>query len=197
MVKEESDPVLTAFEKLVSAAKVVGFDDALVERARRRKVLGQPPTSPDKHTVGDEVIWESLMTWKDDDLVIVTRDKSYLDNRAILKKEFFSATGKTLIEVTTSLAAGLKAVGQDAGKIEEAEKKLPSIPDEEEFRAIGGWTVVRSSQGFATVTDGRRGGVVPTVRNPHHSWQCPNCGSFGPWNGVICLSCGRMSDPAD
>ncbi|RYE56462.1 MAG: hypothetical protein EOP20_08870, partial [Hyphomicrobiales bacterium] len=88
VTKEESDPVLAAFEKLVGATKVIAIEDSLIERARRRKILGQPPTSPDKHTIGDELIWESLLTWKDDDLAVVTRDRSFLDNGAILKREF-------------------------------------------------------------------------------------------------------------
>lgn len=137
VTNEESDLVLAAFEKLVGSAKVIGFDDALIERARRRKLLGQPPTSPDKHTIGDELIWESLLTWKDDDLVVVTRDKSFLDNRAILKNEYQSSTGKKLVEITDSLAAGLKAAGQKAEKIEEAEKKLPKSFDDEPFPADG------------------------------------------------------------
>jgi predicted nucleic acid-binding protein len=193
LTNEESDPVLTAFEKLVVSAKLIDFDDALILRARQRKILGQPPTSPDKHTIGDELIWESLLTWKEDDLVVVTRDTSFLDNRAILKKEFESKTGKSLIDVTGSLAQGLKATGQDAEKIEEAEKKLLS----ETSQAAREWTIVRNDNGIAMVTDGRRAGIRPTAANPHHSWQCPNCGNAGPWNGVICLSCGQMSDPSD
>lgn len=137
VLKEESDPVLVAFEKLVTSAKVVGFDDELIERAHRRKLLGQPPTSPDKHTVGDELIWESLLTWKDDDLVVVTRDRSFLDNRAILRREFETTSGKKLIELTDSLATGLKAGGQKAEKIEEAEKRLPKSFDDEPFPADG------------------------------------------------------------
>jgi len=134
---EKSDPVLVAFEQLVKSAKLVTFDDPLIERARRRKLLGQPPTSPDKHTIGDELIWESLLTWTSDDLVVVTRDKSFLDNRAILKGEYEAATGKRLIELTDSLAAGLKAAGQEAKKIEEAEKKLPKSFDDEPFPTDG------------------------------------------------------------
>lgn len=137
VTKEESDLVLVAFEKLVSSVKVIGFDDTLIERARRRKVLGQPPTSPDKHTVGDELNWECLLTWKEDDLVVVTRDKSFLDNRAILKREFEATTGRALVEVTDSLASGLKATGQASEKIEAAEKKLPKSFDDEPFPTDG------------------------------------------------------------
>lgn len=62
---------------------------------------------------------------------------------------------------------------------------------------VPGWTVVRNINGIATVTDGRRAGIAPVGPNPHHSWECPTCGNYGPWNGVICMSCGRMSDPWD
>lgn len=65
------------------------------------------------------------------------------------------------------------------------------------LEVVPGWTVVRDANGLATVTDGKRVGITPTAPNPHHSWQCPTCGNFGPWNGVICMSCGRMSDPWD
>lgn len=59
------------------------------------------------------------------------------------------------------------------------------------------WTIVHKQNGLATVTDGRRTGITPVAANPHYSWKCPNCGQHGPWNGVICMSCGRMSDPWD
>lgn len=134
---EESDPVLAAFERLVRAATLITFDDLLIKQARRRKLLGQPPTSPDRHTIGDELIWESLLTWNGDDLVIVTRDRSFLDNRALLKGEYETATGRRLLEVTSSLAAGLKSAGHEAKTIEEAEKKLPKSFDDEPFPTDG------------------------------------------------------------
>jgi hypothetical protein len=59
------------------------------------------------------------------------------------------------------------------------------------------WRVVRIDGRLATVTDGQYAGVTPVEPNPHHSWWCPYCGSNGPWDGVRCLSCGRVSDPYD
>ena len=46
----------------------------------------------------------------------------------------------------------------------------------------------------ATVSDGRFGGVTPTGDNPSENWRCPYCGSFGPWNGSICLNCNHRDD---
>ena len=51
--------------------------------------------------------------------------------------------------------------------------------------------------GVVTVTDGQHNGVTPVEAEPHWSWFCPNCGSAGPWDGNICRTCNRMSDPFD
>lgn len=59
------------------------------------------------------------------------------------------------------------------------------------------WSIVHERNGLATVTDGIRAGITPVIPNPHHSWRCLNCGQYGPWNGVICMSCGQMSDSWD
>jgi len=59
------------------------------------------------------------------------------------------------------------------------------------------WQVIHRNGDFATVSDGSFGGITPTSRVPDRSWECPHCGSYGPWNGVRCMSCGMMSDPWD
>lgn len=59
------------------------------------------------------------------------------------------------------------------------------------------WKLVQASGSIATVTDGRLGGMTPTGNSPDPSWICPTCGTYGPWNGAMCISCGRMSDPYD
>jgi hypothetical protein len=37
-------------------------------------LLGNPPSSPDKITIGDEVIWELLLAKLREDLIVVTGD---------------------------------------------------------------------------------------------------------------------------
>lgn len=134
---EQSDPVLIAFEKLVAGARNIPTSFDLVSKAKTRKLLGSPPTSPDKHTIGDELNWECLLTWTGSDIVIVTRDKTYLDNQAILKREFGVATGHHLALVTDSLSLGLEKIGLASEKIKEAEKKLPAKVDDESFPTEG------------------------------------------------------------
>jgi predicted nucleic acid-binding protein len=137
VVDEQNDLVLVAFEKLVINARRIATTPGLVDKARTRKLLGSPPTSPDKYTIGDELNWECLLTWTGSDIVIVTRDKTYLDNQAILKREFSSATGHQLVLVTDSLSLGLEKIGLASDKIKEAEKKLPTKEDEEVFPTDG------------------------------------------------------------
>lgn len=57
------------------------------------------------------------------------------------------------------------------------------------------WSIVNvdKAANLATVVSGTFTGVTPISNSPHHSWQCPNCGHYGPWNGVMCMSCGQMS----
>lgn len=37
-------------------------------------------------------------------------------------------------------------------------------------------------------------GYRSAAANPHSSYFCGHCGSNGPWNGAICLTCGHMDD---
>jgi len=124
--EEASDLVLTEFNKLVNMATIVPTDASLIERAHTRKLLGQPPTSKDKYTIGDELNWESLLQGATDDVAVVSRDKSFLNNRSLMAAEFVQRTGKNLLLVTDSLSEGLKTVGKASEKIKSAEESLPS-----------------------------------------------------------------------
>ncbi len=74
------------------------------------------------------------------------------------------------------------------------EQKLQTQLEKLIKRVDDTWQIVGVSNGMATVTDGRRGGITPVGENVHHSWECPTCGSYGPWNGARCMTCGQMSD---
>src|SRR5262249_28708516 len=52
---ESSDPVYLEFAKLTAADTRLTTTPEAIEKAKTRKALGEPPTSPDKHTIGDEV----------------------------------------------------------------------------------------------------------------------------------------------
>ncbi|MEZ0295141.1 MAG: PIN domain-containing protein [Candidatus Methylacidiphilales bacterium] len=121
---EFNDPVHKQIAKLTQGPNLYPtFPDA-ISRAQTRKLLGNPPVSPDKHTIGDELIWETLLKVCEDDLIIVTNDNTYRDNIAFLKHEYFQKTNHKLLAVTASLNEALKKIGSDSEKIAIAEKEI-------------------------------------------------------------------------
>jgi hypothetical protein len=68
-------------------------------------------------------------------------------------------------------------------KLKNGEKLL--VPDH--------WKIERIEGNMAYVTDGKRTGRTP-IKDHGISFKCSRCESYGPWNGIICLSCGQRSD---
>ena len=132
---ESSDPVYQEFVKLYVHGTTMSTPDDALAKAQQRKLLGDPPTSPDKHTVGDEVIWETLLALCDDDLIIVSRDRTFLDNESLLKSEYKIEGKRQLLAVTDSLSHALKLVGKPSPPIEKAEKEEVQR-DTEERKAL-------------------------------------------------------------
>lgn len=117
---ESSDPVYQEFVKLTLNGTTMSTSDAAIAKAQVRKLLGEPPTSPDKHTIGDEVIWETLLENCQNDLIIVSRDSTFLDNESLLRQEFENGERRLLL-VTKKLGEALKRVGKPSTAIEDAE----------------------------------------------------------------------------
>jgi hypothetical protein len=59
-----------------------------------------------------------------------------------------------------------------------------------------GWEV-HEERGNLLIVKSASGCWGHTSESDDPSWICPSCGNKGPWQGVICMSCGRMSDPND
>lgn len=138
--------------------------DELVDKARRRKQLGEPPTSPDKWTIGDELIWETLLLGCPDDLIIVSRDHSFVQNEAVLALEFGRKKGRRLVAVAERLTAALSLIGKKSRKIEEQEENVV-------HRAVAGLDTCRACGGKLEETgyDGSDGDTA--------SWLfCTSCG---------------------
>jgi len=60
--------------------------EAIIARASERKMIGNPPLSRDKNTIGDEVIWESLLASVSDDLIILSKDGTYKKHWIFIKR---------------------------------------------------------------------------------------------------------------
>lgn len=114
MIMEPSvDPVARAFTALSGgpAVRVLRRTEDLIARAHRRKLLGNPPKSPGADTVGDELIWETLLANLTEDLLFVTRDRTYRYHTAYLAQEYRERTGSGLT-ITDRISDALNLVGR-------------------------------------------------------------------------------------
>ncbi|MEM9625798.1 MAG: PIN domain-containing protein [Pseudomonadota bacterium] len=122
----EDDPVLIEFNQLRKSCEVLNTTSSCYERAMRRKALGQPPTSHKKDTIGDQLIWETLLDGVHEDLIIVTRDHTFSEHQPILKKEFAKIQSilnkRELLLVTGSLNQAFESIGEHVPNIEASEK---------------------------------------------------------------------------
>jgi len=122
------DPVLSQFVRLYYSTSVTRIEknDTLIHRAFLRKLAGNPPVSSKKDTIGDEIIWESLLEHVTDDLILISRDDTYKEYSTFLIDEYQSKTKKSLFIVKT-LSDALKHVGEEPSdklvQFEEEQKK--------------------------------------------------------------------------
>ncbi len=121
---EGSEPVYQQFVTLYVHGTTMSTPADALAKAQRRKLLGEPPTSPDKHTVGDEIIWETLLALCNDDLIVVSRDRTFLENESILRGEFNVEGKRRLLAITDSLSDALKLVGKPSKEITQAETEI-------------------------------------------------------------------------
>lgn len=114
MIKDPAvDPVAGAFTALVTnpAVRIFRRTDELITRAHRRKLLGNPPKSAGTDTIGDELIWEALLSNLEEDLIFITRDRTYRSHAAYLLREYREMTGGALT-ITDRISDALALVGR-------------------------------------------------------------------------------------
>lgn len=136
MSEEASDPLLHEFDQVVAGAKILSTTEDAVARAQRRKLLGNPPTSPDKHTIGDELIWETILAQASDDLIVVSRDKTFLNNQELLRREYERGGSRRLLLVTEHLRSALELASASSQTIEVAEVALEAARSAGDARAL-------------------------------------------------------------
>ncbi|MGB4052538.1 MAG: PIN domain-containing protein [Methanoculleus sp.] len=114
MVKDPAaDPIARTFCELARdpAVRVLHRTEDLIVRAHHRKLLGNPPKSPGRDTIGDEVVWETLLANLGEDLIFVTRDLTYRYHATYLTEEYRKRAGGAL-EITDRVSDALKLVGK-------------------------------------------------------------------------------------
>lgn len=93
----QNDPIFSEFLKLYNKDEIRKYQisDKIVENAHKRKLCGNPPGTATK-TIGDEIIWETFLTYVKDDLIIITGDGTFRENFLFLEREFTEKTSKKL-----------------------------------------------------------------------------------------------------
>jgi hypothetical protein len=128
MQDRSKDPIATRFDELYKKChKTYAISKKAIKRAHRRKLLGNPPTSPKQDTIGDEVNWETLLESCDKDLVICSQDGTFADNEAFLKSEY-TKSNRQLAAIADSFQKALKAAGEPPS--EELVKQEDSLENE-------------------------------------------------------------------
>lgn len=114
----KEDYIYESFIKLWKASNTIPTTDECIGLATKRKILGNPPGG-DKISSGDEVIWETLINTLKCNLMIVSKDRTYTQNKEFLKYEYAAKTGYEL-EVCDTVHTAFSVLGieMDPGAIE-------------------------------------------------------------------------------
>ncbi|WP_449439605.1 PIN domain-containing protein [Pseudomonas migulae] len=118
------DPVLDAYVDLTKICTFIETKEELINKAKTRKILGNPPTSPDRHSVCDELLWEELIHFCDDDLIIVSNDRTFTENKKILGDEFSKNNPGKHLKIVNSVSEALKILGTVSDRLEATEAEI-------------------------------------------------------------------------
>ena len=130
------DPVLQHFLSIYSDKKVQIFPrtQEIIERANTRMLIGNPPIEKRKSTIGDQVIWETLLENLNDDLIFVTEDKTYSNHKLFIETEYFTRNGKK-VKIIDKVSVALKLIGetpsQELIEFEKTQKYKDFIEEDE------------------------------------------------------------------
>jgi len=186
-VKEDptDDPVYQTLSELYSdiTIKKYQMNDKLIDLAKKRRILGNPPMTKDKVSIGDELIWEILLENVNDDLIIVSRDKTFNTHFDYLKSEFRKRTGKTLY-IFNQLKDAFDKVGESASqdlKDFEEKKKEPVIITDNSGNIM--YVPVPQAATFLSTSSSSPTPFTFMI-------ECPRCGQQTHESTVKCVKCG-------
>ncbi len=165
-----SDEVFLKFEELVNKLRgnILLTNDEILSLARDRKSVGNPPAS-DKYSVGDEINWELLLKNSENDITIVGRDRTFIDNISFLKLEFNRKTGRQIYGPFMKITDALNSIGIVEGEeiLQLENKQIEQI---------------KLFDSFWRTKDFNSEEIISLI--------CPYCGYDGPNIDEICSQCG-------
>lgn len=130
------DPVFQHFLSIYNDSEVKKFarTQDIIERAKTRKLIGNPPIEKRKATIGDQVIWETLLENLNDDLIFVTEDQTYSDHKLFIETEYLTHNGKK-VEIIDKVSVALELIGETPSQelidFEKSRRYKDFIEDEE------------------------------------------------------------------
>ena len=137
---DSSDEVVNTFNKIIINKNTIILDDndECYNRALKRNKLGEAPRSDKsgKTTICDEYIWETLLTTNSINVLFVTRDNTYYDNKEMLMNEFKEKTGKK-IEFYNKLSDAFSKIGKKVSREAKKLEKEEVNRNEELYKEIG------------------------------------------------------------
>lgn len=116
------DPIYATFDEVCRNGKMLRATDEIIARARVRKLRGQPPSSGKRDTIGDEIIWETLLEGCKEDLALVSADGDFLRHADMLMDEYLPRAGRHLLYVGSKLSEALARFGERSPELEALEK---------------------------------------------------------------------------
>lgn len=132
------DPIANYFKEFVNESlkedKVYFTTDEIISKAVKRKNIGNPPTSS-KFSLGDEINWEIILTNVHEDIILVGRDTTYINNLTFLQKDFHKQTGYNVVDLTDRISVALEKAGIEITEalINEEDKVIEDLKHYDEF----------------------------------------------------------------
>lgn len=132
--KPEKDPIFIEFIKIYESSDVFKLkrDDEIILKAHKRLLIGNPPKSKEKNSIGDEIIWELLINNINDDLIILSSDGTYKRHKTFLINEYKEKTGKKLF-IEEKLTKAMKILGKEASKATINYERSQQLPPRSSF----------------------------------------------------------------
>lgn len=131
----EEDIVYSKFDELYNSKfEIYERTDDIIDKAYKRMLIGNPPIDDKKNTIGDQIIWETLLSNLKDDLIFITFDKTYEKHISFLKNEYKNRVHKEL-KIIDKVSIALSIIGetpsQELIEFEKTQKYKDFIEEDE------------------------------------------------------------------
>ncbi|WAC05873.1 MAG: PIN domain-containing protein [Methanoregula sp.] len=107
---------------------IIKRTENIIQKAHSRKLRGNPPTTKDKYSIGDEINWESLLSKIDDDLIIISSDTTYKNHQTFLRREFQTLKKGKSLDIYDEVSEALHVIKERPSlELKEFEKEKGQI----------------------------------------------------------------------